>query len=99
MKVRDFIKHEVDIDVYDDVYDGIGICFCGALKLKPEGEKRFAEVLDLDIEQIASCTAIICIDDPDEEIVERRYRKAKEFFYSAAGYCDNDDWHRWFYEG
>ena len=98
MKLRDFIKHEVDIDIYDDVYDGIGVCFCGALKLKPEGEKRYADILDLEVEQFASYLAVIHIDDPDEETVKRRYRLAKDFFWSAAGYCADDDWHRWFYE-
>ena len=41
MKLRDFIKIEQDTDIYDDVYDGIGICFCGALRLKKEGEPGY----------------------------------------------------------
>lgn len=98
MKLRDFIKHEGDTDIYDDVYDGIGICFCGALRLKPEGRKRYADILDLEVEPFNWCSAVIHIDDPDEELVKHRYRLAKDFFWSAAGYCADDDWHKWFYE-
>ena len=98
MKLRDFIKIEQDTDIYDDVYDGIGCCFCGALRLKPEGKKRYADILDLDIEMVGNCEALIHIDDPDAETVKRRYRLAKDFFWSAAGYCADDDWHKWFYE-
>lgn len=98
MKLRDFIKIEQDTDIYDDVYDGIGVCFCGALRLKKEGQKRYADILDLDVEPVSPYEAILHIDDPDDEIVEARYRLAKDFFWSAAGYCADDDWHRWFYE-
>lgn len=98
MKLRDFIKIEQDTDIYDDVYDGIAICFCGALRLKPEGRKRYADILDLEVEPFNWCSAVIHIDDPDEELVKHRYRLAKDFFWSAAGYCADDDWHKWFYE-
>lgn len=98
MTLRNFIKHEGDTDIYDDVYDGIGICFCGALRLKKEGQRRYADILDLEVEKVGQCEAILHIDDPDEELVKHRYRMAKDFFWSAAGYCDDADWHRWFYE-
>ena len=31
MKVRDLLKTEIDIDVYDDVCEELGIAFCGAV--------------------------------------------------------------------
>lgn len=96
MKLREFIGIGQDTDIYDDVYDGIGICFCGALKLKKEGQKRYANILDLDVEMVGNYEAVIHIDDPDEDIVKARYRLAKDFFWSAAGYCADDDCHKWF---
>ena len=42
MTVREFIKRDDDIDVYDDVCEELGIAFCGPLELTPEGEKQFS---------------------------------------------------------
>ena len=99
MKLRDFIKLEEDIDVYDDVCEEIGIAFCGAMELTEEGAEHFAEVLDYDMSIDTSgdyATAVVHVDDEDEKTWKHKLRKAKEFFYSAAGYCDADDWDRWF---
>ena len=99
MKVRDFINLEEDIDVYDDVCEELGICFCGPMGLTEEGAERFAEVMDYDIEIDLSgrfATAVVHVDDDDDKTWKRRLKKAKEFFYSAAGYCDADDYDKWF---
>lgn len=99
MKVRDFIKINADIDVYDDVCEELGIAFCGPMALTEEGQKRFAEVLDYDI-AVTDCTkfptAIVHVDDKDDKVWKRKLRKAKDFFESAAGYCSYDDFEKWF---
>ena len=98
MKIKDFIKQEIDIDVADNVTDDLYIAFCGSLELTDEGKKKFADVLEYDIEfenNIASDIAIVNIDFPDWK---KRLRKAKEFFYAAAGYCACSDYDRWFVE-
>ena len=104
MKVRDLIQQEIDIDVYDDVCEELGIAFCGSLELTDEGKKEFADVLDYDVE-INPCSygglpaAIVLIDDPDDAVWEARLEKAKRFFEAAAGYCACSDYDRWFKEG
>ena len=99
MKVKEFIKLNADIDVYDDVCEELGICFCGPMLMTEEGEKRFAEVLDYEIELDFSGsikTAVIHIDGDDGNGWKKRLRKAEEFFYSAAGYCADEDFQKWF---
>lgn len=101
MTVRDLIQQEVDIDVYDDVCEELGIAFCGPQLLTEEGEKTFADVLDYQV-KINTCSygglpaAIVLIDDPDEDVWNERLEKARLFFESAAGYCSCEDYDRWF---
>ena len=101
MKVRDLLKMEIDIDVYDDVCEELGIAFCGAVELSEEAKEHFAEALDYDLSFQGSgkyAIAIVHVDDPNEKVWKRRLAKAKELFYSLAGYCDADDYDRWFKE-
>ena len=95
MKVKDLIEQEVDIDVYDDVTEELGIAFCGPLYLTDAGKKYFAEVLDYDMQFGHECM-IVCVDDEQDSVWKHKLIQAKEFFYAAAGYCDADDFDRWF---
>lgn len=103
MTVRDLLKFEMDIDVYDDVCEELGIAFCGPQLLTEEGEKEFADVLDYPV-TINPCSygglpcAIVGIDDPDDAVWEDRLEKAKRFFESMAGLCAYRDWEKWFKE-
>ena len=101
MKVRDLIEQEIDVDVYDDVCEELGIAFCGPLKLTDAGKKKFADVLEYDVawSGINDNEMIVAVDDPDEKTWMRRLRKAKEFFEAAAGYCAESDFKKWFEEG
>lgn len=96
MKVRDLIEMEIDIDVYDDVCEELGIAFCGPLFLSEQGEKKFSEVLGYDV-ILRDGICIVEIDAP-EGIWQHRLDKAKEFFYAAAGYCAESDYCLWFKE-
>ena len=98
MKVKDFINIDYDIDVYDNVVEELGIAFCGPLELKAEGKRKFAEVLDYDIEIHTDPRYSVAIIDIDKDDWELRLQKAKEFFYSAAGYCADEDFQKWFKE-
>jgi hypothetical protein len=101
MKIKDFINlwadgtHD-DIDVYDDVCEELAIAYCGGYKLTKEGEKEFKEVLEYDI-LVDDDVAIVHVDD-EEGIWQKKLKNAKRFFYAAAGYCDCDDYDRWFVE-
>ena len=102
MKVRDLLKQEIDIDVYDDVCEELGIAFCGPLELTEEGKKHFREALGLEVTFRTGTwcgdIALVHVDDEDEKVWKRRLRKAKELFESAAGYCTVDEFNRWFVE-
>lgn len=101
MKVKDLIQMEIDVDVYDDVCEELGIAFCGPQPLTKEGAEHFAEVLDYDvtIHNYSVCpVAVVSVDDPDESVFEAKLGKAKEFFEAMAGYCACDDYDRWFGE-
>ena len=102
MKVREFIQLDEDIDVYDDVCEEIAIAFCGAQELTDEGKEHFAEVLEYDIEIDRSGmfdTAVVHVDDEDDKVWKRKLKKAKEFFYGAAGYIEDSKYKKWFVEG
>lgn len=106
MTVREFVERwadgtQDDIDVYDNVCEELGIAYCGGATLTKCGEKKFAEVLEYEIEVIEpkckyDCpVAIVDIDDDDWE---KKLKRAKEFFYAAAGYCPDRDYRKWFKE-
>lgn len=97
MKVKDLIKMDIDVDVYDNVCDDIGIAFCGALELTDAGKAKFEIALNLEVESLDDGVCIINVEDeffPDNW--KFNLRQAKDFFYSAAGYCSEADWNTWF---
>lgn len=99
MTVRDLIQQNIDIDVYDDVCEELGIAFCGPQKLTIEGEKEFADVMDYQVELFnngCETIAIVKIDDPEDAVWEKRLERAELFFEGAAGYCACSDYDRWF---
>lgn len=99
MKVRDFIQMDIDIDVYDDVCEELGIAFCGPLELTDAGAEKFAEVLDYDIklhDNGAAIVGIVHVDGDDGNAWKKRLHKAAEFFEGAAGWCAASDYDKWF---
>ncbi|MBO5967287.1 MAG: hypothetical protein J6S14_02180 [Clostridia bacterium] len=101
MRVKEFLNMALDIDVYDDVCEELGIAFCGPAKLTKAGKKHFAEALKLEVKlhnNGSDVVAIVSVDDPDEDIFECNLAIAKELFESLAGYCPIDDYQKWFEE-
>lgn len=101
MKVKDLLTMDIEIDVYDDVCEELAICFCAPQELTEEGMKHFAEVLEyeIDIDTTGDFdTAVVHVDGDDGNGWKKRLRKAEEFFYSAAGYCADTDYQKWFKE-
>lgn len=101
MKIRDLLSTDVDIDITNNVTDDFAAAFVGPLKLTEDGEKEFADVLDYDVVLSDGCAEII-VHRPDDDalnnIIEWRMRwfKASRFFNSAAGYCSEEHFKRWF---
>ena len=99
MKVRDLLPMDVDIDVYDDVCEELAIAFCGPMKLTAEGERKFADVMDYEMKLVDygfGVEATVCVNDDNDRVWRERLAKAKEFFESAAGYCAEEDYDKWF---
>ena len=101
MKVRELIAMDIDIDIYDNVSEEIGIAFCGAVELTAEGMKEFSPVLDYRIAILTDTMGydigIVEVDDEEPKIPYRvKLNMAKKFFHSCAGYCAESDYDRWF---
>lgn len=103
MKAKDLLPMEIDIDVYDDVCEELGIAFCGPLALTEAGQEKFSEVLEYEIQMIAGAPGgipcvIVKVDDTKDAVWKEKLKKAKEFFHEAAGYCTDSDYKKWFKE-
>lgn len=101
MKVRDLLSMDVDIDVYDDVCEELGVAFCGPIELTDAGMEAFGEVLDYDCEELAPPCGYglgCVIVHVDGENWKHKLHMAKELFESLAGYCAFDDYGKWFRE-
>ena len=97
IKVKELMTMEIDVDVYDDYDESLGIAFCGAMRIKPLGKKEWADVLEYDIELNSTYPiAILQVTVDSDEETERRLSRAKKFFYSLAGYCADKDFEKWF---
>ncbi len=96
MTVRDLLKQEIDIDVYDDYDERLGIAFCGPMELTKEGEKTFKDVLDLNVRlvNVGQFTNAIVETEDDEGLTQ----VACDLFVALAGYCSCEDYDAWFKE-
>lgn len=92
MKIREFIKGNTDVDVYDNVCEELAIACCRPIQLTEEGKQEFADVLEYNIEEYG----YIAIVDVDGDNWEQKLKRAKKFFESLAGYCIVREWKMWF---
>lgn len=79
-----------DIDVYDDYDERCGCAYCPTTELTEEGEKKFALALSLNCSVYEENCIVECRNSKEAQAVA-------DLFYSIAGYCSDEDWHRWFY--
>ena len=97
--IRGLLAMNIDIDVYDDDSDGIGIAFCGPVGLTDEGRKEWRDILYYKVsfvdETIAGDIAVVKI--PDDVDYDEKLDRCSEFFGALAGYCSQEDWDKWFY--
>ena len=91
MKIREFIKMDIDVDVCDLYDERCYIAFCGPLELTEEGKREFQHVLDMSVE-LSQEDGYACL--PADNGAEAQM--LKEFFFSAAGYCADSLWNLWF---
>lgn len=93
MKVRDLLKEEIDIDVYDDYDERCGIAFCGPCELTAKGKRKFAAIMDNDvrIDVIMDVAVISCENEHEAQI-------AKYLFHGFAGFIPSEEWETLFVE-
>lgn len=100
--VAEFIgRDNGDIDIVDDVCEELYLAVCRPVKLTEEGKRHWREVLTYEVsidEDHPEYCAVLCIDDDNEKVWKRKLRKALDFFWALAGYCDCDDYDRWIIE-
>ena len=98
MKVKDLIKMDVDIDIYDNVTQELDIGFVGPIELTEEGKKKFKEVLEYEVTlyEDEKWASIKCNDQESEIKWLTKFKNAQEFFYCCAGYCSCDNFDKWF---
>lgn len=95
IRVKDLLRQNICVDVYDNVCEDLAIAFDGPQKLTEEGKRHFADVLEYEV-MFKGSSDIVAIIDVDEENWEERLEKAKELFCGMAGYCSVEDYDRWF---
>ena len=97
MKVREMLTGiDFDVDVMDDYADDWCIAYCPLTALTKDGEKEFADVLDLNVDVDENYSeAVVFIDERED--YKKLHRRLKEFFYALAGYCSEEDWDKWFF--
>lgn len=97
MKVADFIAvKDYDVDVYDNVCESLAICACLPIKLTRAGKREFADVMEMTINaDFDGGIAVVDVDDV-EGVWQGKLKRAKMFFYAAAGYVADDDYQKWF---
>lgn len=93
MKVRDLLKEEIDIDVYDDYDERCGIAFCGPCKLTAKGKRKFAAIMDNEVKiDIIMDIAVISCENAHEAQI------AKYLFHGFAGFIPSEEWETLFVE-
>lgn len=97
MKIKDFLHLDVDLDIYDDVCEEVCIGFVGPISLTEEGVKRFAKVLDLDIEVANTADrAVVAVGAGTVDAWKENVKSVKDLFNAAAGYCSEEQYGKWF---
>ena len=95
MKVRELIKTNIDIDVYDDYDERLGIAYCYGYGVTEEGEKRFKKALDMDVELVNGFGGTVGIVHCE---TGKEATRAMNFFNALAGWCSSEDFDKWFTE-
>lgn len=96
--IRGLLGMNIDIDVYDDDSDGIGIAFCGPVGLTEEGKKEWEDILDYKVSFVDEtiCGDIAVVKIPDDVDYDEMLDKCTEFFEALAGYCPSRLYDKWF---
>ena len=97
MTIRELMEYEIDIDIANNVTDSLGCCLVCPMKLTEEGEREWGDVLDYVVDVYGDDNYAECIVDDDPHIKwQTKNRRLESFLLSAAGYCSETDYDKWF---
>ena len=91
--IRELLKVEIDIDVYDSLTEELGIAFCGPIQLTEAGIEKFGDLLDFRVEITKNKYVFQALVDAQNT---KEVRRLCELFESMAGYCSESDYNKWF---
>lgn len=101
MFTEKFSEQYGDVDITNNVFDGFAPAFCGPMALKEDGVRTYKDVLDIPIRIHQGEDGYIwveCLLDIglDDEELDRINSRIYDLFNSAAGYCSEEEWDKWF---
>ena len=97
MTIRELIKYDIDIDVYNNITDDEALCLCCPMELTKKGEEQWHDVLDYVVDVSFEDKFAVCICDDDPNIKwQTKKKRLSNFLWSAAGYCSDKDYDTWF---
>lgn len=92
MKLREFLKKKIDINIKSFLTNKWIIRFAGPVELTKEGEVNYVSILDNEVHLKGPYEAEIEVDDEErDELVEA-------LFYTAAGYCNFFDYRKYYFQ-
>lgn len=98
MTIRELIGYEIDVDVANNVTDSLDMCLCCPMQLTEEGEEEWGDVMKYVINVYGEDNYAECIVDDEEPKIpwNKKLRRLNNFLNSAAGYCSEEDYEKWF---
>ena len=107
MTLRELMEYrdETDVDVCDDYDESCNVALVGKYEITPYCEGKYVYVLDLkvfctldDEGNVTEALLEVCGTGNDENWCDLMVRMASRLLYSAAGYCDCEEYKKLFNE-
>lgn len=99
MTIRELMKHDIDIDVYNNITDDEAVALVCPMELTEEGEQEWGDVLNyiVEVNTDGNYSYAICICDDNPNIKwQTKKKRLTNFLWSAAGYCSEENYDKWF---
>lgn len=91
MTIRSLIaNYDTDVDIIDSYSDDLWIAYCGT-KLTDIGTVTYSPILDLPLTQVNDCTYMV------EVSTAKQHRLLKQMLIGMAGYIDDTEYNKLFY--
>ena len=101
--LKDLLPLNIECDVWDSETDDLGIALVGPTELTEEGARAFKDILDLPvsfeiINEIIVATVNVALPEDCDDEWRHRQQMLFRFLKSAAGYCSEETYSKYFKE-